>query len=89
MESKKVEVTATFVGSDGETITVDAGRFEWQIVWGFGGGLTCAKTKKESPKENLEAGIAYLKGHKSELTRVDGGQSCGSGEVQAESRKIM
>ena len=71
MESKNIAVSQSYKDGDGNTITVDAGRFEWQIVWGCGGGLTHAKTNKESPKENLEDGVAYLKEHRSELTWIE------------------
>ena len=98
MESKNIAVSRSYKDGYGDTITVDAGRFEWQIVWGCGGGVTHAKTNKEFPKENLEDGIAYLKEYRSELTWIETGNrredmeectdyACPRGEAPSDNRE--
>ena len=66
MHSKDIEKNARFLTGEGNLITVDAGRFAWQIVWD-GPGWTYCRTESASADENLAAGIEYLKAHRSGL----------------------
>lgn len=70
MLSKNIMASMSFKCEDGMIITVDAGRFEWQIVWENGGGVTYVKTSLECPDDNLASGIAYLREHRSDLIEI-------------------
>ena len=79
IRSVDIEKTACFKTEDGNLITVDAGRFAWQIIWDMPEWSYC-KTESASADANLKAGIEYLKKHRHGLTETDekgAGETCG------------
>lgn len=70
MLSRDIEKSACFQTEDGRIITVDAGRFAWQIIWDMPEWSYC-RTESASAEENLRAGIEYLKKHRSGLIEGD------------------
>lgn len=77
MLSNNIEKSAVFLTEEGRHITVDAGRYEWQIIWD-GPEWSHCRTQEAATGKNLEAAIAYLKAHRADVREVEDYES-GSG----------
>ena len=58
----------------GERVTVEAGHFEWQIVWE--GGVTHANTKFADVEDNFNEALAYARERRSVIEEDTSGREC-------------
>lgn len=72
MKSADVLKSVAYRDTFGERVVVEAGHFEWQIVWA--GGVTHAKTKLYDVEDNFKEALVYAKECRSVLEEDTSGR---------------
>ena len=72
MKSADVLKSVAYRDTFGERVVVEAGHFEWQIVWA--GGVTHAKTKLDDVEDNFKEAFAYARERRSVLEEDTSGR---------------
>ena len=63
IESDKIVLRKKFKDNEGREYNIESGKNEWQIVYCGYSSVDHAKTKEESPEENMKLALEYLKQH--------------------------